>query len=47
MEGRHGKEDKDDEVYAAGSIIHLNAVVAWENELYVNVWTGPRMFLNL
>ena len=25
--------------------IELCPVVAWENELYVNVWTGPRIFI--
>ena len=30
-------------VNAAYSIIQLNTVVAWEKELYVNVWTSPRM----
>ena len=29
-------------VNAAYSIIQLNTVVAWEKELYVNVWTSPR-----
>ena len=25
------------------SIIQFNTVVAWEKDLYVNVWTSPRI----